>query len=276
MKAGRQREQGREVCSWRGGILNPDADGLVLGGKAKVGNVGQSLSCLSMWDWGEVRVHIEFPCTPSLVTTKIKKTNGRNVEMAQIQEHFLFFQRTRVQLPARAAGLSQPSVTPASKDPRTGLSGTSSHTCMHTHTCTKHRYIEWKEDNQEALTQCWRKCRLKWRFLTRPETDQSVDPALPLPDDTQRTVNVTTEMFALVRWWRCSPWLGEIPDIYSVLVLRGFTVSFRGRFRGSLYFLSAPNRSLYVLIHICTPPRLREECDCPSSNCSCSTTGYRS
>lgn len=50
MKAGRQRGQGRGVCSRRGGILNPDTDGLVLGGKAKVGNVGQSLSRLCMWD----------------------------------------------------------------------------------------------------------------------------------------------------------------------------------------------------------------------------------
>lgn len=63
--------------------------------------------------------------------------------MAQVQEHFLFFQRTGVQLPALASGLPEPSITPASKDPRTGLLAPAHiHACTHTHVLNTNTYNE--------------------------------------------------------------------------------------------------------------------------------------
>jgi hypothetical protein len=100
-----------------------------------------SQSSLSVGNRSEVYDHIELPCTPSVISTKNEKTNGRNAEMAQAQEHFHFFQRTRMQGPAPVLCLSQTPVTTASKDPRTDLSGASSLTLMDMHAGHKHKYV---------------------------------------------------------------------------------------------------------------------------------------
>lgn len=104
MKAGKQRcwgTGGRQLERWDSKPRQRSADDLVLGGEANSGweMLDNQLS-LSMGNWGEVYDHIELPCTPSVVSTKIKKTNGRNAEMARAQEHFQFFQRTKIQFPA--------------------------------------------------------------------------------------------------------------------------------------------------------------------------------